>query len=574
MKKRKRLTVEQNFFYRGVFLFFIFHLLLLIVLVRLYQHQVIEHQDALLSSNNQYQMTAKISGNRGKIYTADNFLLVGNQNYYRFFLNLNLIKKPQKMVSDVYPFLEKRLDIQLRGIQNQQQLEQKIATFSGNILYLADKVDENLKNQLAMLKIVGLGFDSYQTRIYPEASMASHLLGFVNKEGQGQQGVEGYFDQELKPKIREQVMEIDALKRPLFLNKTLNADNEVQHGRDLVLSIRKDIQTVAEQELYKGIMTTGAKSGEVVVYQVKTGKILALTSWPNYEPANYFNYSASVYKNPALVDLFEPGSVLKVLTISAGIDEGLISPDTTCPQCAGPRRIGQYLIKTWNDQYFPNIDMTTALKKSDNTALVYVGELLGSNRLKKYYRRFGLGQKTNIDLQDDVEIPFPSVWGDIEIANRSFGQGILVNSLQIARLAAAIANDGFLTKPSVVDKIIDSNLQQEYIIAPVIETQAIATNTAKLVQKMMVETFANNEGKWLYQGKKIAGGKSGTAQIPDPNGGYLSGPTLASFVGFLPANNPEVVIYVKLNNPKTSIYAEGTARPIWCKIAEKILIMM
>jgi cell division protein FtsI/penicillin-binding protein 2 len=571
---------KSSFNWRPFLILFIFHISLVVVIFRLYFCQVVEHEKALTTSDNQYHLIKKFSGDRGQIYSSDGFLMSGNRNYYRFFIDLNMVEDRKDLVSKIYPLLEGREDIKPTGFNDYHQLEQKIATHSGRICYLANKVDDELKEKIISLKIVALGFDSFQTRIYPEATMAAHLLGFVGKNSQGAEygyyGIEGYFNQELKPEVNKKMLQVDALKRPLFINKILSEDElSKRNGRDIVLSLRKDVQTVIEHELQKGLKITGSDSGEVVVYQPQTGKILGLASYPNYSPAEYYEFDSKKYKNPSLVDFYEPGSVMKVLTVAAGLNEGLINPQTTCPVCAGPRQIGAYKIRTWNNRYIPNIDMTTALKKSDNTAMVYISDLLGKERMKKYFSKFGFGHELNIELQEDVAPPFPQTWRPIEVANRSFGQGILVNTLQMTRSVAGVINDGFLTKPSVVEKIVDQNLDYEYIIEPVIQEQAISTESSRLARQMMIETFAYNEPKWLYQGQEIAGGKSGTAQIPNPDGGgYLEGTTLASFIGFAPTDNPKFVLYVKLIHPKNSQWSEATARPIWHKIAEKLLIML
>lgn len=571
---------KKNFNWRLFFILFFFHFAVLILIFRLYYWQVLEHDGAMAQSDNQYHLIKKFSGDRGQIYSSDGFLMSGNKNYYRFFIDLNMVEDLNSLIEEVYPIIEKREDIKPVGFDSYSKLQQKVASHSGRICYLANKVDDELKTQLSQIQSPALGFDGYQDRIYPEATMAAHLLGFVGRNSlgieHGYYGIEGYFNQELKPEINQKLLQVDALKRPLFLSKTLK-ENELKkrNGRNIVLSLRKDVQTIIENELLKGLKITGADSGEIVVYQPDTGKILGLASFPNYFPEKYHQYDPKIYKNPSLVDFYEPGSVIKVLTVAAGINEGLINPNTTCPVCAGPRQIGAYKIRTWNDQYIPNIDMTTALKKSDNTAMVYISDLLGKTRLKNYLKKFGFGQNLGIELQEDTIAPFPQTWRPIEVANRSFGQGILVNTLQMTRSIAAVVNDGFLTKPSIVNKIVDQNLNKEYLIEPVIQEQVVSTASSRLVKEMMIETFAHNEPDWLYYGQKIAGGKSGTAQIPDPNGsGYLDGPTLASFVGFAPVEQPKFVLYVKLVHPKNSEWSEATARPIWHKIAEKLLIML
>ena len=274
-----------------------------------------------------------------------------------------------------------------------------------------------------------------------------------------------------------------------------------------------------------------------------------------------------------MADLFEPGSTFKILTVAAGLDAGIINPDTACTKCSGPRKIGGYTIRTWNDQYNPGITMTEALAKSDNTAMIFVAQKLGANRFGQYMKDFGIGQNLDLDLQEDSDTPFPKKLGPAELATTSFGQGVSLNSFQLIRAAAAIANQGQMMKPTIVDSVYDPQTGKTIKYQPQEIRQVISTETATKVTKMMVKAAQKGEAQWIGKDYLVAG-KTGTSQIPSPDGGYREEATIASFVGFAPPDDPEFIMLVKLVEPQSSPWAAETAAPLWFQTAEKLFLLL
>jgi cell division protein FtsI/penicillin-binding protein 2 len=301
----------------------------------------------------------------------------------------------------------------------------------------------------------------------------------------------------------------------------------------------------------------------------KTGAILGMASLPNYDPAKFFAYDKTIYPNPAVALAYEPGSTFKVLVMSAALNEDIVKPETRCDKCDGPRVISDYTIKTWNEKYFPNSTMTEVIQHSDNIGMVFVGEKLGIGKMYSYLQKFGLGQLTGIDLEDEAspKLRPKNEWKLIDLATASFGQGVALTPIQMLRAVAVIANGGKLVKPFLVKEVISEQGKTE--IQPKIGDEVLKPSTTSVMTEMMVNAVDNGESKWAKpKGYRIAG-KTGTAQIPVA-GHYDQEKTIASFVGFAPADNPQFVMLVTLREPTSSPWGAETAAPLWFDIAKEL----
>lgn len=323
-----------------------------------------------------------------------------------------------------------------------------------------------------------------------------------------------------------------------------------------------------ERELRLGIEKYQAASGEVIVIDPQTGGILAMASLPTFDPAHHRLYEPTVYKNPTITDVYEPGSTFKTIVMAAAINEKVVTPDTICDDtCNGPVTIGKYAIRTWNNEYKPGETMTEVLERSDNTGMIFTANKLGKDKFVDYLTRFGIGQPTNVDLEGESVSRLRSKWGDIDIATASFGQGLTVNSLQMLMAVSAIASNGQLMEPHVVKEVIDD--KQTVPIPPKIVRQVISEEAANTMKDMMRASARHGDAKWAVPQELDIAGKTGTAQIPIA-GHYDAEKTMASFVGFAPAANPRFAMIIKLKEPQSSQWASETAAPLWFKIAKQI----
>jgi len=574
---------EFSFSRKKVFLSFI-ALAVILIIVRLFYWQVIRGDELRNLSEKQAIRNKSHEGLRGQIFTSDGYLLVGNQEVFDLKLDRqnftgDVEQLSQQLASIIAPEnwqFQDATDSASRLLVQQQIESNLINKFSSqaNWPQLASQLSLKAKEEILALNNPHLAFDSSSARFYPEASMAAHITGFVGRDEDGQEigryGIEGALEDELKARKESGWFRTDAFGALLagsnYQLKNLN-------GRDVTLTIRRDIQHIAETNLAWGIEQYAADRGEIIILDSQTGKILALATWPNYQQWQYYKYPAEILKNPSLTRLYEPGSTFKVLTVSSAIDAKLINPNTVCTRCASPRQFGNYTIRTWNDVYHPNITMTEALEKSDNVAMIFVAEMLGQERFAEYLKKFGIGQSLKLDLQDDSSTYFPQKIGPVELATISFGQGISTNSLQLIRAINAIANKGKLLEPMIIEKVYDHQLAEEISVEQKKAQQVISQETAALVSEMMVAAAAHGEAQWIASKRYTVAAKTGTSQVPDPQGGYKSDETIASFIGFAPAENPQFTMLIKLENPKSSPWSAETAAPLWYRVADKLMLL-
>lgn len=550
-----------------------------LIITRLYYWQVVAGEELAAAAEGQYQVSFEIPAKRGQILASDGFPLATTEEAYLVFASIPDLKESfTEIASKLAPILVDEEEATPGGklstedslLAMEQLLKERLNRTDLNWVPLKHKISREIKGEIERLLIEGIGFEEEQKRSYPEGSSSAHLLGFVGQDINGRDkgyfGLEGYYDLELKGKAGVVRREKDAAGRPILVGQF--EDEEQHHGRDLLTTVDRSVQYIIERELTEGLEHYGASSGSVVVMK-PDGAILAMTGLPAYDPVRYQQYEKEFYSNPNVAFSYEPGSAFKIAVMSAALNEGVVKPETRCDQCSGPRVIANYVIKTWNEEYFPDCTMVEVIEHSDNVGMVFVGEKLGIEKLVEYLKKFGLGEKTGIDLEDELtpDLRPNGDWKLIDLATASFGQGIALTPIQMTRIAATIANDGRLVRPYLVKQIIGDGKKIE--IEPKIEGEVISLATAKVMTEMMVNAVDNGEAKWAKPpGYRIAG-KTGTAQIPVA-GHYDEEKTIASFVGFAPADNPRFVMLVTLREPSSSPWGSETAAPLWFDIAKEL----
>jgi len=558
--------MRQNWRLNLILLFFLIFSGL--VIWRLFYWQIVESGQLATAAENQHLVSFEIAAKRGQILAADNFPLANNQEAYLVFVSLPDMEENSSVIANkIAPFLV--------PTDQQADMEGLIKERLGrsDLVWVPIKHKVLLKNKEAIekLKISGIGFEEEEKRNYPEGSASAHLLGFVgsdiNGRDKGYFGLEGYYDLELKGRAGVVRREKDASGKPILVGEL---KKEVQKdGSDLVTTIDRTVQFIIEEKLEKGLTRYGAKSGTVSLIDPKTGAIVAMASNPAYDPTDYFNFEKQLYPNPVVASAFEPGSIFKVLVMAAALNEQVVEPETKCNQCDGPRTISDYKISTWNEKYYPNTTMTEIIQHSDNVGMVFVGEKLGIPKMVSYLEKFGIGKPTGIDLQEESspKLRPENEWRQIDLATASFGQGIALTPIQMLRAVGAIANGGKLVRPFVVQKINSADKTTE--IKPKLGEQVIKPGTARMMTEMMVNAVDNGEAKWAKPKDYRIAGKTGTAQIA-VSGHYDEEKTIASFVGFAPADNPKFVMLVTLREPSSSPWGSETAAPLWFDIAKEL----
>lgn len=537
----------------------LFFVLYLLILGKLFYWQILRSDDLKTIGVQQSSDKLPIQAKRGDILASDSFPLATNKVSYLLYAN-------PKVVSDMSDYSRRLAPI--LGME-----EASIAAkLSQDVFWvnLATKITDSKKRDIEKLKLEGLGFQEQNDRYYPEASMAAQLVGFLGKDKKGANhgffGLEGYYNAQMQGRDGSLYVVKDALGHPVV--NDIREEKKID-GRSITLSLDRTIQYIIQKRLKEGVIKYEAEGGSVIVLETKTGKVLGMSSVPNFDPQVYYEFPQTSLRNPVLSDLYEPGSTFKVLVMASAIDLGVVKPDTKCSACDGPVRIGAYDISTWNKKYFDNPTMTEVIQHSDNTGMVFVGKKMGEDNLLAYLRRFGIGEYTDVDLQGEVKGDLRQDWKEIDLATATFGQGISITPMQLITGVNAIANGGDLMRPYIVTKITQDN-GRTIEIKPKIIRKVIKESSAKAMTWMMVNAVEKGEAQWTKLPGYSVAGKTGTAQIPVA-GHYNPNETIASFVGFFPAEEPKITMLVVVHKPKTSIYGADTAAPIFFKAAQDII---
>jgi len=438
------------------------------------------------------------------------------------------------------------------------------------IRQLASRKQQNERRRVHGLVVEGEGH-----RYYPRRELASTVLGFVAPDGEGKDGFELEMNRELKGHVEQLRGLRDRAGRLLFSGGI--RDDQALAGHNIQLTIDQGIQYVAERALGNAVRTFEADGGSVVVVKPQTGEILAMASWPHYNPNDYTDSEARQRRDRTVTDVFEPGSTMKMFTLSLGLTNGVITPTHKLFCEKGMMAVDNIVIRDTHRSGW--LTPSQILQVSSNICAAKIGLSMGGDKLYEGLRRFGFGEETGIPLPGESSgtlRPRGRPWVQVETAAASFGQGISVSNLQLAMGAAAIANGGRLMQPILVKKVTTADGEVVREAAPVVRRRVIAERVAHLMAEMMV-SVTEGEGTGTaaaIPGYKVAG-KTATAQKTDPaTGRYSLDKYLASFVGFVPADHPVVTIAVMVDEPRVEHAGGAVAAPVFRQVAEMSLKYM
>ncbi len=532
----------------------------LVLVGQLIRWQVIEHHRFIAWAEAEHQDEVVIPPRRGEIRDRAGHLLATDLIEYDVSASPQIISDPGATAGRLAQYLN----------LSRQELVQRL-TEDNVWVPLENKVSQANGEAILQMDIVGVQLEPSSKRVYPEGDLTAHLVGFVNDNGNGFYGVEGYYDSLLKGKPGLQAGE----RSPFGDMIPLASSHFVPPvaGSTLYLTIDRGIQFLIDQELEKAVRKYRAQGGSVVVLNPKTGAVLGMTSFPKYNPNTYAESSEYLFSDPTVSEQYEPGSVFKIITMAAGLDAVAVGPMGTIYD-GGTIEVGGRVIYNWDRIGHGTVDMTDVLAKSLNVGVAQVAVGLGKERFYTYVKRFGFGRLTDVDLANEgpgtLKTPKDSNWHESDLGTNSFGQGIAVTPLQIAGAVAAVANKGMLMKPYVVQRIVDA--ERAVDVKPSVVRRAISEETAETLTDMLVEALARADSEAQLPGYKMAG-KTGTAQLPVPDGYH---PTLprASFAGYLPADDPQLLVLVIIDRPTTSKWGSKTAAPTFSRIAGQLAVML
>jgi len=512
---------------------------------------------------------------RGEIYDRNGHLLAGNKSVFEIGVDLTTMKDPAAIAAAV----SVKLGVDYAQVLNVLQNPPKGLSY----VVIADFIEAQKAIELQELKktvqehapegtlgeLTGLQFKSHPQRSYPENSLASNIIGFMNRQGLGYFGIEEKYDTLLAGSPVQVLVPTDP-------NKAYEIPR-VPDGTTLVLTINRDLQAAAEKILDDSLVTYGAKSGTIVIMDPRNGELLTMAVTPRMDLNQFWNYDAIYHNasefNRAISMPYEPGSVIKVLTMAAALDSGTVVPSTTYLD-TGSILVGGATIHNWNQEPWGVQDMIGCLQHSLNVCMATISTQMGASTFYSYMNNFGLGHLTGVDLAGEaagrLKIPGDSDWYPVDLGTNAFGQGVSATPIQIMMAASSVANKGRTVTPHALYAMVRDGRQ--YNVPAQFAGTPISEQTAKTLSEMLAVSLEAEGSLALVPGYRIAG-KTGTAQIP-VNGFYDTTQTNASFIGWGPVDDPQFMIYVWLERPSTSIWGSETAAPVFAEIAEKTVILL
>lgn len=536
-------------------LFFFLLLLSFILSFRLYQLQIVEADHWSKRAERQQKVTQRIEGDRGSIFaenkSGETIPLAIDRTWKRIYISPRKIIEKEVNKGELVNSLSSILNIK------KDFINKKLADQDSAYKVIKSKISEEEIKKIKQLKFPGIHLEDQEERYYPQQKLAANVIGFVGGMGQGQYGIEGYYNDILKgrPGIKQ------GRRTPGGVT-VLNSS--AQTGMSIDLTIDYNIQFMAEDLIKEYVKKWDAKSGTVVVANPKTGAIKAIANYPSFNPNNYQKFSLSRFKNNAVQSLFEPGSVFKPLVMAAALEEGAVSPEDTYMD-KGVEKVSGYSLRNYHQAKYGLVTMTEILEKSINTGMVHVQQQMKDSVFVQYLEDYGLFEETGIDLQGEAaskNLSFKEGYA-VNYANAAFGQGIRITPIQLVSVFSALANGGEWVKPYLAKNFNPSPTKR----------RVLSSSTTTTITSMLISTVEEGTAKRAKIPGYYIAGKTGTAQVPwsvlgKKKAGY-SNETIQSFIGYGPLD-AEFLILVKMNQPEAPT-AEVSVVPLFRELAEYII---
>jgi cell division protein FtsI/penicillin-binding protein 2 len=539
------------------------------IIARLFYLQILQHDYYSAFALSTHEIYKQIHPRRGEIFFQDTranmeYPAAVNRDYFTVYA------APVEIPPETAPSTTEKLaqffpwtDIE------KQKITKSLGIPNDPYEPIAKKVDDATVEKIKNENLTGIHFAAQEYRYYPEKNISSSVLGFSRLDDSGLEqvgnyGVEGFWNKTLAGRKGFILGEKGASGNLITFSDSTKKNAE--DGADIILTIERTIQHNACSSLKSGMEQYKAAGGSLVMMNPKTGAIIAMCSVPDYDPNKYSEVAdAKIFSNSSISEAYEPGSVYKPFTMVAGIDLGLISPNTTFTDPC-KREINGFTLRNAEEKCYGNQTMTQVLENSINTGVIFVAEKVGKDNFQKYSQNLGFGEKTGIELSNEARGDVSSLDknGLIYIATASYGQGITATPIQLASAYSAIANNGKLMKPFVVSEIRYGNGKKESF-EPAIQGTAMSERTSKLVSGMLTSVVEKHYTSAKIPGYYVAG-KTGTAQIAE-KGKYVESKTNHTFAGFAPATSPEIVLVVKYENPQRA-WAESTTLPVFREVMD------
>lgn len=512
----------------------------------------------------QFETVVTLNPRRGDVVDRNGRELAVSMTTYSLFADPKLIEEPRKVARK----LSQELGLPVRQIEEKLK---KNKPGKKRFVWIERQLQKATRDAIDGYKFRGLGFIEESSRIYPNDRLLSHVLGFVGGDGQGLEGLELEYNDQLQAVSKRVSVHRDARGRPLIVNGQIF--NQVPDGSDVQLTIDRELQYILEQELTQAVHEHEADSAVGIVLDAQTSEILAMANAPTFDPNHPSDFALDHKRNRAVTDSFEPGSTMKTFVIAGAMARGLIEPNTKFDCEGGVLHIGKRVIREADTQHkFGLLTTSEILALSSNVGATKIAGKLGDEQLRQTLLSFGFGDKTGVDLPGEAKgILQPTPWHEHLLANISFGHGIAATPLQIANAYAAIASGGYLHQPYIVKSVRDHETGEVVDTKPV-TLRRILNDDQVAKMKIMLTGVTADAGTGVnarVPGYPVAG-KTGTAQkVKDRSEGrgYLRGGYVSSFAGFIPANDPKFVIYIVVDHPRKGYYGAAVAAPVFARVA-------
>jgi len=539
-----------------------------LVAARLFVLQILSASFYQAVASGQYNFEKTLQPTRGEIKVIDKdtdhpFTVATTIQKQLVYAVPKDVTDPKRAAEQLAPVL---------GLDAKDLLE-KISGSEKKYVVLKRQLTDEQEQVIKGYNLAGINFDSEPVRFYPEKNFLSHVLGYVgykDADRVGRYGLEEYFENQLKGVTGEIKQEKDVSGAWIFAG---NRDiKPAQDGDTLILTIDRTIQHKAENIIKDTVSKNQADSGSIVVMNPKTGAVLAIANYPDFDPNDYNKVEdPSIFVNRAVMGAYEPGSIFKPLTMAAAINEGKVLPDTTYVD-TGVVNIDGYQIQNSDHKAHGKQTMTQVLEASLNTGAIFAKEQIGNAKFLEYVKNFGFGKETGIELREskgNLDNLKANIAVNFDTA--SFGQGISVTPLQIVEAYSALANSGSMVKPFIVQAHVASS-GKITTTQPEIISRVVSAKTATTLGGMLVNVVENGHGKKAKVPGFWVAGKTGTAQVSRKDGkGYEQDINIGSFIGYAPVDKPQFVALVRVNHPRTVQFAESTAAPAFGELASFIL---
>jgi len=544
-----------------------------LIVFRLTVLQVIDHGFYKILASGQHEIFQELFPRRGDILVRDIkdgtiIPIATNQQLWIFYADPRHVedaKEAAEGIGEIFNYNDDQIE----------SLEKRLDQPDDPYEPIARHVSDDLADKLVALELPGIFRLGEEARFYPEEKVGGHVLGFIgsNEDGSlsGRYGIEGYFDHELSGKPGFIRSERDLAGRLIAVGDT--SIERAIDGADVVLTIDRNIQYFTCEALKRAVDRHDADGGSVIILDPSSGAILAMCGAPDFNPNEYGDVSSiSVFNNPAIFGSYEPGSIFKPITIAAALDTGAITPSTTYEDL-GEEKIDEFTIHNSDSAVHGISTMSEALEQSLNLGMIFAMRQTGMNRFVDYVKSFGFGERTGIELDTESrgDISSLDLGYEIYAATASYGQGITVTPLQMAAAYGAIANGGILKRPYIVQEVrYDDETIEKQNSEDV--RRVIEPRTSRLLGAMLISVIEHGHGGLAGVDGYYLAGKTGTAQVAKTNGpGYQEGMTIGSFAGFGPVEDPKFVMITRIDHPRDTPWATGTAAPLFGEIAEYLL---